>query len=151
MKKFLMLTTVVIAAVISLSSCSSSSRTIAIEEGWDLLGETKVNFVRDRGSINVLNTNNYSAIRFKVEKKSIRLKSLNIVFPNGDKLSPLIDSDIDADQYSREIGISQTGRNIRSIDFNYRSKGNLLKGRAKVLVFGKRYVAPPAPAPATTN
>src|SRR3989344_4290946 len=86
-----------------LSSCSSSRKTIAIEEGWELIGETKVNFVRDRSSIDILNSTPYTALRFKVENKAIRLKSFNVVFQNGDKLAPLVDSEIEADQFSRDF------------------------------------------------
>jgi hypothetical protein len=125
-----------------LLSCSSSRKTIAIEEGWELIGETKVNFVRDRSSIDILNSTPYTALRFKVENKAIRLKSFNVVFQNGDKLAPLVDSEIEADQFSRDFELGPEGRSIRSIDFSYRSKGNVLKGRARVLIFAKRYVAP---------
>lgn len=142
MKRALYLLIALISLSFVINSCSSSRKTIAIEEGWELIGETKVNFVRDRSSIDVLNSNPYSAIRFKVENKAIRLKSFNVVFQNGDKLAPLVDSDIEADQFSREFELGPGGRSIRSIDFNYRSKGNILKGRAKVLIFAKRYVAP---------
>jgi len=137
-----LLSTLLVAISFVLASCSSSRKTIAIEEGWELIGETKVNFVRDRGSVAIMNSNPYTAIRFKVENKAIRLKSLNVVFQNGDKLAPLVDSEIEADQFSREFTLGPEGRSIRSIDFNYRSKGNLLKGRAKVLIFAKRYVPP---------
>lgn len=125
-----------------LSSCSSSRKTIAIEEGWELIGETKVNFVRDRSSVDILNSTPYTAVRFKVENKDIRIKSFNVVFQNGDKLAPLVDSEIEADQFSRDFELGPEGRSIRSIDFNYRSKGNILKGRARVLIFARRYVAP---------
>ena len=54
-------------------SCNSSRRTLAVEDGWDLLGESKANFVRDRDEIPVLNGNRYTAIRFKVEKKDCLL------------------------------------------------------------------------------
>ncbi|HRD57748.1 MAG TPA: hypothetical protein PK504_06845 [Ferruginibacter sp.] len=144
MKRILSISTLFIAIAFVISGCSTGRKTIAIEEGWELIGETKVNFVKDKGSMDVMNTNLYTAIRFKVEKKPIKLKGLYIVFPNGDKLSPLIDAVVEADQFSREIAVAPEGRNIRSIDFNYRSKGNIFKGRAKVLVFGKRYIAPTA-------
>lgn len=142
MKRIFYLLIAFISLSFIISSCSSSRKTIAIEEGWELIGETKVNFVRDRSSVAVLNSNPYTAIRFKVENKAIRLKSFNVVFQNGDKLAPLVDSEIDADQFSRDFELGPSGRSIRSIDFNYRSKGNILKGRAKVLIFAKRYVAP---------
>ena len=142
MKRIVYLLIALISISFVISSCSSSRKTIAIEEGWELIGESKVNFVRDRSSIQVLNSNPYTAIRFKVENKAIRLKSFNVVFQNGDKLAPLVDSEIEADQFSRDFDLGPDGRSIRSIDFNYRSKGNILKGRAKVLIFAKRYVAP---------
>jgi len=127
--------------LILLMSCIScnSSRTIALEEGWDLLGESKANFVRDKDGIDVMTGASYTAIRFKVEKKDIHLKDLEIVYVNGDKLSPTLDDDITAGQYSRVIELGPEGKMIKSVEFNYRSKGSLLKSRARVMVFGKRY------------
>jgi len=83
----------------------------------------------------------YTAIRFKVENKDIHLKDLEVVYQNGDRLTPTIDDDIAAEQYSRVIELGPEGKMIRSVEFNYRSKGSILKSRAKILVFGKRYRA----------
>ncbi len=123
-------------------ACSNTRRSIAVEEGWDLLGETKVNFVNDRDVVTVYNTNRYTSIRFKVENKDIYLKDIKIVYQNGDKLSPTMDDKVTANQFSREIELGPEGKSIRSIDFKFRSTGNILKGRANVLVFGKRYARP---------
>jgi hypothetical protein len=46
---------------------------------------------------------------------------------------------IGADQFSRIIEIARDGRRIDKIEFSYRTTGNLLKGRANVLLFGRRY------------
>jgi len=140
----LLLATTLLTAI----SCSSTRRSIAIEEGWELLGESKANFVRDRDNIDVMSSNRFTAIRFIVEEKNIHLSGLNIVYQNGDKLNPVMDDELVAGQYSRDIELGPDGKSIRSIDFSYRTKGNILKGRANILVFGKRYVAPVAyPAP----
>ncbi|RYF91346.1 MAG: hypothetical protein EOO03_01560 [Chitinophagaceae bacterium] len=135
-------TLLLVTAAITIFSCSSSRRTLAIEEGWELLGESKANFVRDRDQVNVLSGERFTAIRFKVEDKDIHLSNLNIVYQSGDKLSPVMDDDITNGQLSRVIELGPEGKSIRSVDFSYRSKGNILKGRAKILVFGRRYVAP---------
>ena len=74
--------------------------------------------------------------------KDIILNDLKVVYENGDKLSPTIGDKIAADQYSREIELGPEGKSIRSIEFKFRSTGNLLKGRANVLVYGKRYTQP---------
>ncbi len=143
LNKKLLLAFILLASIFTTISCSSTRKSIAIEEGWELIGESKVNFVRDRDQVDVISANRFTAIRFKVENRDIRLNGLNIVYQNGDKLAPVIDDIIVADQYSRDIELSPEGKMIRSIDFKYRTTGNILKGRGNVLVFGKRYVNPP--------
>lgn len=130
---------VIILISIIISSCGPARRSIAIEEGWDLLGERKVNFVRDKDVVEVHSSYKFTAIRFKVEGKEIRLNGLKVHFQNGDKLEPALDDIIAADQYSREIELSQDGKFVNRIEFRYRTSGNVLQGRANVLVFGKRY------------
>jgi len=122
-----------------LASCGPTSRSIAIEEGWDLLGELKPDFVRDKDAIEVHSSYKFTDIRFKVEKHEIRLNSLSIYFQNGDKLSPAVDEIVPPDQYSRNIEIATDGKFINKIEFRFRTTGNVFKGRANVLVFGKRY------------
>ncbi len=130
----------IVLIVIIFSSSCASTKTIPLEEGWDLLGETKVNFIRDRDELKILNTTQYTAIRFRVENKDVHIKDVNIIYPNGDKLTPAIEEDIAAGQYSKQIDLAPEGKDIRSIQFSYRSTGNVLKGRATVYVFGKRKV-----------
>ena len=122
-----------------ITSCSSSRKSIGVEEGWELLSESKVNFVRDKDEIEVNSRNQFTAIRFKVEDREVRLHDVKIYYENGDKLEPSVDDVIQADQYSKIIELAADGRYIDRIEFKYRTTGNILKGRAKVIVFGKRY------------
>ena len=141
-KNVIMRGAIFILLLILAISCSSTRRSISIEEGWDLLGEQKVNFVRDRDGIKVFSNTAYTAIRFKVENREVRINELNVVYQNGDKLNPAIDDVVAADQLSKIIELTPEGKIIRSVDFSYRTTGNVLRGRANVLVFGKRYVQP---------
>ena len=122
-----------------LLGCNSSRRSIGIEEGWELLSERKVNFVKDKDEITINNRTPYTAVRFKVEDKDVHINDLTIYFDNGDKLEPNLDEAIPANQYSRVIDLGREGRYIDHIEFKYRSTGNILKGRANVLVLGKKY------------
>lgn len=125
--------------IMVVASCGTSRRSIAIEEGWELLGEEKVNFVRDRDAINVTSSNRFTHIKFRIEEREVRLNDLKITLENGDVLQPALDDVVAADQYSRDILIANDGRLIREISFRYRTTGNVLQGRANVLVLGKRY------------
>lgn len=129
-----------IALVFVSYSCGSSRRTVAIEEGWEILGELTVNFGRDRDALQINSSSKYSALRFKIEERAVKIQELKVVFANLDKLEPAIDEEVQADQYSKIIELGPDGKEVRSVEFKYRTTGNLLKGRAKILVFGKRYV-----------
>ena len=120
-------------------SCGSPRRTIAIEDGWEMLGEMRVDFARDKDELAINSTTSYTALRFKVEKREIKIRDLKIVYANLDKLEPSIDEVIPADQFSKIIDLGYEGKVLRSIEFKYRTTGNLFKGRANVLVFGKRF------------
>ena len=125
-------------ATVILMSCGSSKKTIALEEGWELLSEQKVNFVRDKDEIVLTNQNQYSAMKFRVEERDVRINEIKVYFKNGDKLEPGLDATIAAGTESREIEISSEGRVIDKIEFRYRTTGTMLKGRANVLLFGKK-------------
>lgn len=120
-------------------SCSSPRRTIAVEDGWELLGELTANFGRDNDVLQVNSSTKYTALRFKVEKREIKIRGLEVVYANLDKLSPVFDEVLAADQYSKIVDLGSEGKEIRAIEFKYRTTGNILKGRAKILAFGKRY------------
>jgi hypothetical protein len=127
------------AFIATFTSCFSSKRAIGIEEGWEVLGEQKVNFVRDNDIIVVNKQTLYTAIRFMVEDRDVHIRDLKIYFNNGDKLEPALDEDIKAGQSSKFIDITREGRIIDKIEFKYRTVGSILQGRANVIVLGRRY------------
>lgn len=123
---------------IFLFACSSSKHIVPVESGWELLGDQKVDFIRDKDAINVTSNTLYSAIRFRVTDQDVRISDMKIQFTNGDKLEPLIDEVVAKDQFSRIIELGSEGRKISKIEFKYRTTGSILKGRADVLVFGQK-------------
>jgi hypothetical protein len=112
---------------------------MGLEQGWEVLGEKKVNFLRDKDVIEVQSRTQYTTLRFKAEEKDVHISELKVVFANGDKLEPAIDEERAAGQWSRHIDLGREGRVINSIEFKYRSIGNILSGRANVVVVGRRF------------
>jgi hypothetical protein len=125
--------------VFALSACGSSRRTFGLEEGWEILGERKVNFVKDKDVMEVTSRNMFTEIRFFVEDKDVRINDLKVQFDNGDKIEPALDDVIKAGEGSRVIQLAADGRRISNIEFKYRSMGSVLDGRANVVVTGHRY------------
>ncbi len=137
-RKVLSFTLFISLAIISFS-CGSTRNSIAVEEGWELLGETKAGFIRETDVINVNSRNQFTAIRFKVEGAEIKLSELGVFFESGDKLSPAVDETIPAGKESRLIELAADGRTITKIELKYRTVGSIIKKKANILVFGKRY------------
>ncbi|MFL5809149.1 MAG: hypothetical protein ACJ749_06470 [Flavisolibacter sp.] len=137
-RKYLLPFFILISSAALFSNCNSSRRSISVEEGWDLLSEQKVNFVRDKDEIDINSSNDYTTLRFKVEGRDVHIEDLKVYFQNGDKLEPNIEATIPKDEFSRDIELGREGRSLDKIEFKYRTTGNVLKGRANVLVFGKR-------------
>ena len=137
-RKVLRFTLFISLAIISFS-CGSTRNSIAVEEGWELLGETKAGFIRETDVINVNSRNQFTAIRFKVEGAEIKLSELGVFFGSGDKLSPAVDETIPAGKESRLIELAADGRTITKIELKYRTVGSIIKKKANILVFGKRY------------
>lgn len=137
-RKILRFTLFISLVIISLS-CGSTRNSIAVEEGWELLGETKAGFIRETDVINVNSRNQFTAIRFKVEGAEIKLSELGVFFDSGDKLSPAVDETIPAGKESRLIELAADGRTITKIELKYRTVGSIIKKKANILVFGKRY------------
>ncbi|MEO8570021.1 MAG: hypothetical protein ABI419_12810 [Ginsengibacter sp.] len=131
--------TLFILLVLISFSCGSTRNSIAVEEGWELLGETKAGFIRETDVINVTSRSQFTAIRFKVEGAEIKLSALGVFFESGDKLSPAVDETIPAGQESRLIELAADGRTITKIEFKYRTVGSVIKKKASILIFGKRY------------
>jgi hypothetical protein len=131
----------ILTAIMTVSiSCNTSRKTLVMEEGWELLGETKVNFIKDKDEILVDSTKKYTQIRFKVEDREIKLEEVKVYFSNGDKLEPNLAEPIKPAEFSRDVDLSYEGKAIHKIQFKYRTTGNILKGRAAILVFGKKYM-----------
>jgi hypothetical protein len=122
-----------------ISSCGSTRRTFGLEEGWELLGERKVNSLRDKDEMQVTSSNMFTAMRFYVENKDVRISGLKIHFENGDRMQPALDDGIKAAKQSRVIQIVAEGHKITAIEFRYRSMGSVLKGRGNLVVTGRRY------------
>lgn len=123
------------------SACNTSRKSVAIEEGWELIGEKRVDFGKDKDVLMVNSNNQYTDVRFRVEDRPVRIKDFAVVYQNGDRLTPAMDMDFEPGQDSKTFHISPEGRFIRSFEFKYRTKGNVLKGRGSILVFGKRLSA----------
>lgn len=129
---------ILLCGLLVFTSCRGP-RQIPVEEGWEFLGSRKVNFVRDVDEMKITSPDLFTTLRFRVENRDLHLSRLKVYFENGDVLEPRVSEEYFAGQESRDIELGSEGRAISRIEFRYRTTGKVLKGRADVLVYGRRY------------
>jgi hypothetical protein len=128
-----------VVCIIGSISCSPARKTLVLEEGWELIGETKVGHMMETDEIPVDTNKLYTMIRFKVEDQEVRVDQVKIIFTNGDKLEPKIADAIKPAEFSKDVDLGYEGKSISRIQFRYKTPGSVLKGKATVMVFGKKY------------
>ena len=130
-----------IAFIIStlLFSCRTVTSIITEGEDWMLLGENKVNHLREKDIVRVTTQHTFTALRLYATKRDVQLQSLKVYLINGDMFQPSIDPTIKAGERSRIIELAADGRQIDRIELHYRSRGRIFTERGVVQVLAQRY------------
>lgn len=104
--------------------------------GWHKIGETTVNFQKDRDEIFVLIANRFASIKFKVLDAPIDLIDLEIYYSSGDRQDVKINMPIEAAGESRVVDLNGGERNLKKIVFVYKTLPNHKDVKAHVEVWG---------------
>ena len=105
------------------------------EEKWEKLGSRQVDFGAEKDTINCAGEGTFNAIRLDVEEGNLEMYNIKVTFQNDETWSPDTRYEFKQGSMSRTIDLPGTARNIRKIEFWYRSE--FKKGRATIHVFGR--------------
>lgn len=136
MKKTIKIALLTIIGSISLSHAQSPAVISSDKTGWHKIGETTVNFKRDRDEIKIIGADRFSAIQFKVEDAPIDLISLEVYYESGDKQDIAVNSPIPARGQSRVIDLNGRERRLDKIVFVYKTLPNRKDEKAEVEIWG---------------
>jgi hypothetical protein len=106
--------------------------------GWDHIGMQQVDFRGDHDVIRLTGAGRFRSIRFVVEGGDIQMYGVRITFGNGETFSPPTRLSFSEGSRSREIDLPGATRNVRRIDFSYRTVRGGRRGGATVHVYGRR-------------
>jgi hypothetical protein len=105
-------------------------------QDWELIGSREVDFKAERDTISAKSKGTFRQLRLLVKGGSIELNDMVVTFGNGEKFSPPLRHRFDEKSSSRIIDLPGERRNIRRIDFRYRSTDRR-EGKAVVQVYGR--------------
>jgi hypothetical protein len=101
------------------------------------LGERKVEFKAERDVIAVGDyKGRFKSLYFEVETNNIEVFNMVIVYGNGEKHKVETRLIFDNGTRSRIIRLEGGERRIKAIEFEYKTVGNWLEGRARILAYG---------------
>jgi hypothetical protein len=126
------------AVIISVSSLKAQKVAVVTNNkpGWHKIGETNVDFKIDKDVIKVWGADSFKAIRIKTTDAPVHIEGLQVIYDNGDPEDIEVRSDFKAGTESKEINLNGANRNIKQIDFVYRTVPNQKAEHAHVEIWG---------------
>ncbi len=138
MKKVLMITLLAITGSYGIASAQQPAVVVSDKTGWHKIGETTVNFEKDRDEVLVLGADKFASIKFKVTDAAINLMDVEVYYESGDKQVVKINMPIKLAGESRTIDLNGGERNLKKIVFVYKSLENGKEKKAHVEIWGMK-------------
>ncbi len=106
------------------------------KKGWHKIGETKVDFQKERDEIVILVANRFSAIKLKVDDAPIDLMGAEAYYESGDNQNLKIRASIKAPGESDIINLNGGERTLKKIVLVYKTIPNYKDKKAHVEIWG---------------
>jgi len=140
MKKILLISALIFAGSYFTANAQTQDKThslmVSDSKGWHKIGETTVNFTKEREEILVTGADRFASIKFKVMDAPIQLTDLEVYFESGDKQVIKVNSSIKAAGESRVIDIKGGERDLKKVVFVYKTLPNRKDDKAHVEIWG---------------
>jgi hypothetical protein len=136
MKRIAIIFLLAVAGASGVAFAQSPRVVTSDKAGWHKIGETTVDFKREKDEIAVLGANRFAAIKFRVLDEPVDLMSVNVIYDSGEDQSVTIIDHLKVSGDSREINLNGGERNVRKIVFVYKTLPNQKDKKAHVEIWG---------------
>jgi hypothetical protein len=141
MKKIMMIICVLVAAY-GASQAQTPKVVTSDKKGWHKIGETSVDFKRDRDAVDILGANRFAAIRFRVDDAPIDLIGAEVYYESGDKQDLKMSASIKPPGETDVINLNGGERSVKKIVFIYKTIPNYHDKMAHVEIWGLKTNTP---------
>jgi hypothetical protein len=140
-------TSMLLAAIATLTIAAGESRSQPVVEQWIPLGCKQVGFAVDRDVLPVgKRDGRFRAIRLRAEGNNVFMMDLKVVYGSGNADDLPVRAEIRAGGTSGKLDLRGTDRAIDRVEMIYRSQPNF-RGQANICVEGLAVVAAVTPPP----
>lgn len=138
MKKILILAVLALTAGYTEMKAQQPAVVVSDKTGWHKIGETKVDFTKEREEVIVMGADKFASIKFKVTEAPIDLTSIEVFYESGDNQMVSIGYPIKAPGESRLIDLNGGERSIKKIVLMYKTIPNYKDKKAHVEIWGNK-------------
>ncbi|MEP7168088.1 MAG: hypothetical protein ABI855_01830 [Bacteroidota bacterium] len=136
MKKKILIVLFLLASGFETMFAQQPAVILSDKKGWHKIGETTVDFKKDRDEILVMGADRFAAIKFEVTDAAIDLQDLEIYYENGPNQNVEVRAPLIVGHESKVIDLIGGERALKKIVFVYKTLPNRKDEKAHVLVWG---------------
>ncbi|MEO6303225.1 MAG: hypothetical protein ABIP51_08630 [Bacteroidia bacterium] len=118
------------------SGIAQTKVVLSDKTGWHKIGETTVDFGKDRDEVSVVGADKFAALIFKVDDAPIDLIDIEVFYESGDNQKVSVNFPIKAAGQSKSIDLNGGERSIKKIIFVYKTLPNRKDVKAHVEIWG---------------
>jgi len=118
------------------SGIAQTKMVISDKKGWHKIGETTVDFTKDRDEVSVIGSDKFAALIFKVEDAPIHILDIEVYYESGDNQKVNVNFPVKAPGQTKEINLNGGERSIKKIVFVYKTISNKKGEKAHVEIYG---------------
>jgi hypothetical protein len=111
---------------------------VSDKTGWHKIGETYVDFKRDRDEINVLGADRFASLQFAVTEAPVHVMKLEVQYEDGSMKEVPVDMILEPGAESKIIDLKGAESNVKKVIFVYHTVGGRHDEKAHVELWGMK-------------
>jgi len=124
------------AGIVGIAEAQVPKVVVSDKTGWHKIGETTVDFKKEKDEVIVMGADRFATIKFKVTGETIDLISAEVVYESGDNQLVAVNSKIKEAGDSREFNLNGGERDVKKIVLVYKTIANSTNKKARVEIWG---------------
>jgi len=138
MKKLMIIAILALSAGYSEMQAQQPAVVVSDKTGWHKIGETKVDFTKDKDEVVVMGSDRFATIKFKITDAPIEITDIEVYYESGDNQKITLGTAIKSPGESRVIDLNGGERAVKKIVFMYKTIPNYKDKKAHVEIWGNK-------------
>jgi hypothetical protein len=138
MKKVMIIAIALFAfiGIVNSSYAQKPEVVVSNKAGWHKIGEVKADFKMETQSIAVVGADKFKSIKLKVTDAPINIENVSVTYEDGESENINVRNELKAGAETRIIDLKNGPREIKRINFTYKTLPNVKEDKAHVELYG---------------